>query len=268
MRRRGFLALSAALVLAGCNAEEDPPEAGGDTPNGENGESDAPEDEETDTPPEEDENETAPENDEGDEEEAEDEEADEEGDQVEEMKDRDAFVFEGEESALTEAFDLGAGFTGYETIHEGEGSFVVELIDDEQGETVADLADAQGNHEARNTGNFPEGAYVLDVTADGEWTVELRQPRPSEEDADELPMDVSGEVPDYFGPYRFEDSPEVRANYEGDHHSLVEIVDLEGEPAETLFDERGAFEGETTVEYEGAGWIDVVADDTWSLTFE
>lgn len=53
------------------------------------------------------------------------------------------------------------------------GNFIVELYDDE-GHSIALLANEIGEYEGSTAERIPaDGLYVLDIVADGDWTVDV-----------------------------------------------------------------------------------------------
>lgn len=74
----------------------------------------------------------------------------------------------------TPLFRLEAGLAVFEFEHRGRDRFLVVLLDD-RAEVVARLADASGTFTGSKAVRVPRsGRYLLDVDADGAWTVRLR----------------------------------------------------------------------------------------------
>ncbi len=60
--------------------------------------------------------------------------------------------------------------------HQGEGNFIVELLDDEGSEVGSSLMNEIGPIDASQAVQIPEdGSYLLNVDADGAWTIVVQQ---------------------------------------------------------------------------------------------
>lgn len=201
---------------------------------------------------------------------AEDEEGDEDDDESTGGDGPDPITFEGSGQAVTDAFDLIGGFVIAEMEHTGgDSNFQVELVDDESGERVELFVNEIGEWAGETGETVDEGTYVLDINADGEWAVTLRQPRPT--DGQEPPIDERGETPRVLGPYDLEGRQEATGSHQGDGNYIVRAHDAEAagdEFAELIFNELGEFEGSTTFSGPGLSWITVDADGEWELTVE
>ena len=82
--------------------------------------------------------------------------------------------FKGSGRDATRPFSLAAGLAVFESRHKGEGRFHVRLLD-EQGNAVSAVADATGPFGGAKAVQVPRtGLYVLDIAADGEWSIKLR----------------------------------------------------------------------------------------------
>lgn len=101
----------------------------------------------------------------------------------------------------TDPFTLESGLTVVEMTHQGEGHFVVDLLSAARDETAAServefssdktgksntevaiaLADERGPLDVSKAVKVPtSGKHILDVKADGPWTVKVEQPSPSD----------------------------------------------------------------------------------------
>lgn len=100
----------------------------------------------------------------------------------------------------TSAFELEPGLAIVEMAHQGEGSFVVDLLpaeperisapeqarfsgyqdEGDNARAVLALTDRTGVTDISRAIRIPDsGAHVFEVKADGPWTVDVEQPRPS-----------------------------------------------------------------------------------------
>ena len=253
MRRRDYLISGVALSvgIAGCGD----PEAGG--PSDDIDDEDTETDVETDTP--------------ADTHEDEDEDAEEDAEEAPDVDDPDPITFEGSGQAVTDEFDLLGGFVRAEMEHTGgESNFQVELVDEETGDMVGLFANVIGEWSGVVGETIDEGSYILDINADGDWSVELQQPRPTE--GEEPPIDESGDTSTVLGPYELDGRIEATGSHDGDGNFIVRALDAEATGdvfGELIFNEIGEFEGTTS--FAGGDrvmWIAVEADGGWEVALE
>ena len=114
------------------------------------------------------------------------------------MPEPEPLAFEGTGTKVSPKFELLPGLAIIEMEHSGRMNFIVELLD-ESGSTVDFLANdigvfdgaiAIGVTEGALFGAKP-GAHVMNIQADGNWKITIRQPRFTS--ATELPMSFSGQ---------------------------------------------------------------------------
>ena len=89
----------------------------------------------------------------------------------------EAIEFSGTGPQATEPFELSAGLARFEMTHQGEGNFVVELLDDEGAEVGPSLMNEIGPLDSSSqVVQIPQdGTYLLNVDADGAWTIRVLQ---------------------------------------------------------------------------------------------
>lgn len=168
--------------------------------------------------------------------------------------------FAGRGDATREAVPLEAGLTIARATHSGQGDFSASVLG---GQTNAVVVFASGSFDGAGTTTLEAGSgYLLNVSADGDWEVELEQPRSAE--GEPLPASYSGQYKDVVGPIRFDGATEVRGEHSGDDQFNVILYSEEGSE-ETVFAESGSVSSETSVAFEGVGWVDVRATGEWSL---
>lgn len=180
-------------------------------------------------------------------------------------RDGPTYTFDGSGGGETDEFRIVGGFTTFDMAHNGESTFRVELIDADSGHVQERLANEDGTWEGLVPYYVPEGDYLLEVTADGDWAVVVRQPRHTSEDAESPPFMGEDEFPNYLGPGEFEGSYRVHGEYEGSSEFVVWLLDADGREEDLLFDETGPFQGETTMNHRGLGYIRVEATGSWLI---
>ena len=84
--------------------------------------------------------------------------------------------FSGVGPQATEQFELSAGLARFEMAHQGESNFIVELLDEEGAEVGPSLMNEIGSIDSSQAIQIPEdGTYLLNVDADGSWTIRVLQ---------------------------------------------------------------------------------------------
>jgi len=175
--------------------------------------------------------------------------------------------FDDEGATVTDEFELEGGVTIAEAVHEGESNFIVELVPTD-GKLTELLINVIGENDGASGVLADPGEYVLDVDADGEWEIDILQPDPAEANAEALPIELEGDGPTWDGPFIFEGLAQATGSHEADGNFIVEILTQDAMFPELVFNEIGQFEGETTFDVLGPGFITVEAAGPWTVTME
>jgi len=144
----------------------------------------------------------------------------------------------------------------------GESNFQVSLVG---GEFDDLFVNAIGEYDGETAALIDEGEYTLDVEADGDWEVEIRQPRAAS--GDSLPQSLEGDTPksmDHSSSMGATSLPGATAA----RRISSPRVPAEGSFGELVFNEVGQYDGETTFRHSGVGWVAVQAGGDWSLELE
>ncbi|WP_222918902.1 hypothetical protein [Natrinema sp. SYSU A 869] len=149
--------------------------------------------------------------------------------------------------------------------HTGERNFIVELVPDD-GSFEEILVNQIGRYAGATAALVGEGAYQLSVEADGDWEIELSQPRP--DGGESLPFEWEGEGTNVYGPVAFDGSHTIGAAHNGQRNFIVEIYPPHGDFPEIAVNEIGQYEGTTTFRHSGVGFIAVQADGNWTMRIE
>lgn len=179
--------------------------------------------------------------------------------------------FSASGDTVTDSFTLDGGAMVLVYEHSGDSNFIVEVIDEETGKTVDvpinEIGEASGAAAIPNDG----GDYRLDITADGEWSVEVAVPIPEEDDIERLPVEASGSGSDVLGPVELGDRTIVSATHDGESNFVVRVLDelaVDSLGSDILVNEVGEYDGESTTQYDGVVWVVVQADGNWTLEME
>lgn len=173
--------------------------------------------------------------------------------------------FSGKQQDATEPFELDAGLWHAELSHEGHGHFSAWLLDD-GGDRVALLVSETGEFVGSKLIALQRvGTFVLDVSANGPWKIDLRRPAHSG-----VVTEVMGQrqaatplVPFSRGLHKF------RLSHEGHGHFSAWIYDSTGERLHLLANETGQFAGSKAVQLpRGELAFDVSASGRWSIMWQ
>jgi hypothetical protein len=189
-------------------------------------------------------------------------------------------ILSGTGQAVTESFSVD-GLAIFEMTHDGSSNFAIWLLDS-GGNQVELLVNEIGQFAGRKALGFtgegiepPPGDYLLEVTADGSWTVAIAQPRPSSAAAPPLQLTGTGQsVPE---PFLLEEGLVVFVlSHEGTSNFAVWLLDAFGNRVELLVNEIGTFSGEAAIGVgdgitgasPGIHYLDIAADGNWSISIE
>jgi len=182
----------------------------------------------------------------------------------------DSTTFQDSGQVVTDVF-AASRFTAFVFEHDGSSNFIVELIDDESGDTVDVLVNEIGSVRGATGTALPDGEYILDVDADGEWSIELGEPYAPENEYGVPPGSLSGEFNDVFGEIEMDGRYTVSGEHSGDGNFQViawDEANTSGFPNAVIFNEIGQFSGETSVQLSGLFYIEVVGNGDYSVEIE
>lgn len=248
-RRKVLLGSGVALstILAGCSGDETNEGNGNGNGNG-NGDTD---------PNNGDEN-SDPENDDGSQE-------DDGEDDSESVDEPEPQSFSGSGASVEQGVSIEGGLTVVDAMHTGGSSnFQVSLVNDSEYDD--NFVNAIGEYDGASADLIDADEYMLDVEADGDWEIEIRQPRSASGDA--LPQSLGDDGPIVAGPFEFSGSHIASGSHSGESNFAAHVYPAEGSFGELVFNEIGEYEGETTFSFDGVGWVDVEADGDWTIEME
>ncbi len=164
---------------------------------------------------------------------------------------------------------LASGLAAVEIDHKGSENLLVRLLDAD-GNQVDTLFNQIGAFQGHR--GFPidrEGQYLLDVVADGPWTIGIRQPRPQQ----------GGSTPHFMRGHGYAMTDFVqldnglhvfRLTHSGSDRFQAILTEASGQPIETLINVIGNFDGSKPVRIEKAGiyFLNVSGDGDWTIDVE
>ena len=185
------------------------------------------------------------------------------------MIEPEPITFSGTGQEATSKFKLEKGLSIFEMTHDGSHNFIVWLLDS-NGNNVELLANEIGSFDGSTAvGIVTAGYYLLDINADGGWSVNIQQPRPSS--APKIPTTLTGSgntASEMF----YLDAGLVRfgMTHDGSHNFIVWLLDSKGNNEELLVNEIGSFDGSKAIGVTKSGiyLLDISADGNWQISIE
>lgn len=154
----------------------------------------------------------------------------------------------------------------FQLTHNGRSHFGV-WLKDSKGQDVELLANEIGSFNGSKAVGVSTGEYILDVSADGNWTVNITQPRQSSA-SDTRSFSGTGQAATSL--FHLGDGlVKFKLTHSGESHFGVWLKDKNGEDVELLANEIGTFDGSKAVGVSDDQYIlDVSADGPWAITIE
>lgn len=174
-------------------------------------------------------------------------------------------VFTGNGDVATEFFTTSRKLLRVTMEHSGSRNFAVWLLD-QSGAKKELMANEIGAWSGEAYFGHPAGKYLLDITADGEWTITIDQPVAST--GTSAPAHIEGDG--QSGP------PGLSLNaglarftmsHEGSSNFAIWLYDADGNKKALLVNEIGAYTGSKaeSIAKRGIYYLDVTADGTWRV---
>ncbi|MCR6106972.1 hypothetical protein HXA34_11795 [Salipaludibacillus agaradhaerens] len=157
------------------------------------------------------------------------------------------------------------GMVKFITDNVGTSNFMVHIEDGVSGDRISSVANHVGDFSGHQYLYLDEGEYIMQVTSNGDWSIEIEQPFISEILDD---RNFSGVGSTTIGPIVLSETRiELVADHSGDGNFMVHVLDVFGDRLNTAFNEIGEYEGNhiTTVEPNWIYYIDVTANGEWNL---
>lgn len=169
----------------------------------------------------------------------------------------------------SQKFTLEKGLAIFRMTHSGQHNFAIELLND-SGQHIDLLVNEIGSFDgARAVGIESKGIYLLDISADGQWSVRIEQPRPSV--AQSIPQTFTGKGQQVSEMFRLNKGLAIfKMTHDGSHNFAITLLDRNGKYIELLVNEIGNFDGSKAVriEKDEIYLLDITADGNWSIAIE
>lgn len=179
---------------------------------------------------------------------------------------RENVQLQGKGPQASEKFNLEPGLVIFKVTHDGESNLVIRLLN-RDGKAVDTLFNQIGEFSGQRGFTVREGGeYLLDVVGDGNWTVSVDQPRPTQGQA--IPRQLAG--------WGFDVTPFVQLNkglvvfkiqHRGDGRFTVNLMDHDGRLVESLINTLDNFDGSRPVSIEKPGiyFLNVGSPGNWTI---
>ncbi len=191
--------------------------------------------------------------------------------------------FQGRGQQVSPKFTLDSGVAIFHMTHDGSSNFAIRLLDHE-GQLVELLVNEIGPFDGSKAVGVKKGAifgakpgiHILDIAADGNWTVVIEQPRPT--DAPKAPQTFTGQGQGVSPFFSLESGlVTFHMTHDGSSNFAICLLDHEGQLVELLVNEIGPFDGSKAVGVKkgtifgaksGIHILDIAADGNWTVSIE
>ena len=178
----------------------------------------------------------------------------------------DDIKLEGNGRQASKQFNLEPGLANFEVSHDGKSNLVIRLLDN-NGKEVDTIFNQIGPFQGDRL--LPIRSAVrglLDVAADGNWSVTIRQPQPTE--VASSPVTFQG-VGYHATPFvKLDKGLNIfKMKHDGDMRFVVTLLDQYGKPVDSLVNVVGDFDGSKPISIDEPGiyYLNVSADGDWTI---
>ncbi len=165
-------------------------------------------------------------------------------------------------------FQLQEGLAIFKLTHTGSANFIVHLLDS-NGQYVDDLVNEIGTFDGcKAEGIKNAGTYVLDIQAEGKWTVTILQPRQT---TAPYTTSFSGKGQQATKLFSMKSGLKTKKlTHTGSANFIVHLLDSNGQYVDDLVNEIGTFHGSKAegIQDDGIYLFDIQADGNWTITLE
>lgn len=169
----------------------------------------------------------------------------------------------------SEKFVLEEGLSVFKMTHSGGSNFAIELLDG-SGDTIELLVNEIGSFQGSKAVRIDDdGEFIMDISANGPWTVKIDQPRPKS--APKAPRTLTGKGQTASEFVQLESGlTTFKMKHSGSSNFAIVLLDEEGDSVELLVNEIGKFDGSRAigVPYSGIYIMDIAADGDWAVSID
>jgi len=175
-------------------------------------------------------------------------------------------TLQGSGRQASDKFYLEPGLANFEISHDGESNLVVRVLD-ENGKEVDTVFNQIGPFQGDRSIPIAKAVRgLLDVAADGNWKVTIRQPQPT--DGQTLPVSLQGTGYHATPFINLKKGLNIfKMTHNGKMRFRVTLLDQYGNPVDTLTNTVGEFDGSKPISIDDPGiyYLNVGADGDWSI---
>lgn len=190
--------------------------------------------------------------------------------QTEQITEPEPIELSGTGQKATQKFQLEQGLSVFSTTYRGSDNFIVWLMDGETGQNIDLIANEIGSSNgSKAVGITSAGDYILNVQANGPWTVTITQPRKSATRSAPLTLQGTGnQASELFtlgnGLRTF------NMDYHGSNNFIVWLMDDQGNQVDLLANQIGNFNGSKAVGIPQTGTylLNIQANGKWKVSIE
>jgi hypothetical protein len=139
---------------------------------------------------------------------------------------------------------------------------------DDKGDTVEYITNEIGDYSGLMSARIDKtGTYLLNIKADGSWTVDASQPHPTT--GASVPLTITGSSDDVSDPIALSSGLHTFVmSHDGSSNFIVKLVDTSGNTTEYLANEIGTVNltRATSIDKTGIYYLSVAGDTNWSVT--
>ncbi len=178
--------------------------------------------------------------------------------------------FRGQSQQVSKKFTLNDGLVVFRMTHNGKRNFIVVLLDD-KGTQIATLVNRIGNFNGANAiGVKQSGTYLLKITADGNWTINVETQQVKSATA-ATPKMFKGTGQQVTPLLKLSNGlTTFRMTHDGKRNFIVVLLDDKGTQIATLVNRIGNFNGANAigVKQSGTYLLNITADGNWTINVE
>jgi hypothetical protein len=166
----------------------------------------------------------------------------------------------------SQMFHLEQGLSIFSMQHQGSSNFTIWLVD-RNGKKVDLLVDVVGEFSgSKALGITNASEYHLAITSDGQWAVDITQPRPLTAQPVPLSMTGTGKHATHFFALK-QGSATFKMTHNGSSKFAVWLDDVNGKHIDLLANTAGTFDGSRAedIDRDGIYLLDVDADGDWKI---
>jgi hypothetical protein len=175
-----------------------------------------------------------------------------------------SLVGSGQQSSQT--FHLEKGLSIFSMQHQGSANFTIWLMNATGGKVDLLVNVAGEFNGSKAEGIVSAGDYRLDITADGQWVVDITQPRPMT--AQPVPLSMTGVGQQATSFFALKQGPAIfKMTHNGSSNFAVWLDDVNGKHVDLLANKIGMFDGSRSEDIDQGGiyLLDVDADGDWKI---